>query len=339
MWLYVPNIPEPASLSAEASSVSISESGWFCHPFSLWVLSSGKPTQQASSQLEWKKVPWIERLWPTISRPSMAERYADAWILSLRDSLASPQASQDSAEEPTTSAGSGRMSGGSSERPELGGCSLKTCPVCSLPTDSSLDAYVAGLIDGEGSIVLTRSAKLRASVQVRMSTKATNLISILAGYGGTAGIEQRDPRPNTSAIALWRIASWDAACFLRRILPHLRLKRAQAEIVLSLHPLGDRPERNAKTKWDAERLATWEAAREKMVALNARGQTTPDPSVVAQLVGRRWISRVVEAPGVERWEPFSATWTRAGSVRNGIVSQRQPSVPRTSEIVGSCWLP
>lgn len=35
----------------------------------------------------------------------------------------------------------------------------------------------------------------------------------------------------------------------------------------------------------------------------------------------------------------SGTWHRAGSLRNGTVSPREPSVPRTSAIVGSCSLP
>ena len=142
MWLHVPNL-EQASPSAEGSSGSTWESGWFCRPFALWVLSSGKPTQLPSSLLEWRKVPWIALLYSTISRPSTAERGAAAWISSLRGSLAREIPSP--ADEPalTTSAGSGERSGESFARLELDTSSSRTFPVCS-PLPETLSAKSSG---------------------------------------------------------------------------------------------------------------------------------------------------------------------------------------------------
>ncbi|MDB4311935.1 hypothetical protein N9937_00755 [bacterium] len=37
------------------------------------------------------------------------------------------------------------------------------------------------------------------------------------------------------------------------------------------------------------------------------------------------------------WEPFSGTWPKAGSMRNGTVYQRQPLVPHIEEIGSGFW--
>lgn len=58
-------------------------------PTALWVTSSGTPTQRPASWRGWRTRPWIALLSGTISRPSMADRGAAAWILSLAATPAS----------------------------------------------------------------------------------------------------------------------------------------------------------------------------------------------------------------------------------------------------------
>lgn len=125
MWLFV---PEPSSPSARDTVDSSAESLSLTPAFDLWLLSSGKPTRLQSSQVEWSKVPWMHVLSGTIWNPSSANRSADAWISSLRDSLARAPASPASDEESKTSDGSGLRSGGSRSSSEPPSSSSRTSP-------------------------------------------------------------------------------------------------------------------------------------------------------------------------------------------------------------------
>lgn len=131
MWLYV---PPPSSPSAPDTAGWSSASALLSLEFVVWVLSSGKPSPQRSSQVEWSTVPWIHVLSTTIWNPSMAERTATAWISSLPVSPARAPASPGSASASPTSAGSGRKSGASRKRLTPVGSSGRTSPVSSLLT-------------------------------------------------------------------------------------------------------------------------------------------------------------------------------------------------------------
>ena len=99
-WLYV---PESAASSLGCASPSET-------PTAAWATSSGKPSPQPPSWHGWKTRPWIARLSGTISRPSMADRGVAEWISSLPVSPASHGVSPGSAQEPTTTDGSGPTS-------------------------------------------------------------------------------------------------------------------------------------------------------------------------------------------------------------------------------------
>lgn len=131
MWLYV---PPPSSPSAPDTAGWSSASALLSLEFVVWVLSSGKPSPQRSSQVEWSKVPWIHVLSMTIWNPSMAERTATAWISSLPVSPARAPASQESDSASSTNAGSGRKSGASRKKRTPAGSSVRTSPVSSLLT-------------------------------------------------------------------------------------------------------------------------------------------------------------------------------------------------------------
>lgn len=110
-WIYVPSLSAPESEDSSSASDSPSEVEY--EPF---VMSSGKLTRRPLSWRGWKTRPWIERLYGTISRPSMALRGAESWISSLRDSPASPSARPARSSSSETLDGSGLISSASFAR-------------------------------------------------------------------------------------------------------------------------------------------------------------------------------------------------------------------------------
>lgn len=103
-------------------------------------------------------------------------------------------------------------------------------------------AYTAGLLDGEGSIVIavskpTEKNKLRTkSHWLQVSITNTNreiidwLLSTFGGHisDGTKSISRNKQRPTWN----WRITSRKARDFLMKILPYLKIKRMHAEIAI-----------------------------------------------------------------------------------------------------------
>lgn len=137
-WLYVPGL---ADLNSECE-LRLEETSVWC------VTSSGKPTQQPLSWRGWKIRPWIARLSGTISRPSMAARGVASWIVSLRESRASPTASPESALDTQTNAHFGPNSCVSSENASQRSSSSKTRQISFTTSDlfgASYGAWVSSL--------------------------------------------------------------------------------------------------------------------------------------------------------------------------------------------------
>ncbi|KKM71454.1 hypothetical protein LCGC14_1430370, partial [marine sediment metagenome] len=138
---------------------------------------------------------------------------------SARDSPASPSPSPGDSAGPTTSGTSGPRLSESFVRYDRASASWRTSPDSSAP--NPFDAYVAGLIDGEGCISIGRSkmksgAFYTARVDVGM-TKALDLLKQLkAVYGGTINRTRRATAKRATAYA-WRIFGVPAATFLLRI--------------------------------------------------------------------------------------------------------------------------
>lgn len=113
------------------------------------------------------------------------------------------------------------------------------------------DAYTAGLLDGDGSIGLyLRSTYIQVQVHITLQDLET-LEWVQSLYGGTI---QKMPTINA-----WRPS--DRVGFLCKILPYLRIKKAQAELVLEYRSISgyNRPALEEKIAY---------AQRSKM--LNAR---------------------------------------------------------------------
>lgn len=113
-------------------------------------------------------------------------------------------------------------------------------------TDIAIDAYIAGLIDGEGSfgvwIYVSRQSKrpegshyLRRYVTVSNTHEPT--IRWLHGEcgGHVVRIKRHDPRHKPG----WQLYVHDkqAVVLALRVLPYLRIKRRQAEIIVEISQL------------------------------------------------------------------------------------------------------
>jgi hypothetical protein len=106
------------------------------------------------------------------------------------------------------------------------------------PTEVDL-AYAAGIIDGEGSICVARriNKRVRPSYETRVEVGMADEEVILWLYTRFGGTLQR---PFHYRKAKWRTCfRWicrgrDSAIFLRKILPHLKLKRIRAEYAITL---------------------------------------------------------------------------------------------------------
>lgn len=131
-------------------------------------------------------------------------------------------------------------------------------------------AYMAGIFDGEGSIVLharnwahCKSIGLKAMVSntyvpllnwMRERTKV-----------GYVHVHQRGEGNGWKDMGVWQINAEAAESFLRQLLPFLIVKRAQAELALSFQERIRVPALKAQREWQAEYL-------ERMRELNRRGR-------------------------------------------------------------------
>ncbi len=103
-WLFVPGLEDSSSESPSPSETGIE----------VCVSLSGTLSPRRLSWHGWKRRSWIRHLYGTISRRFVADRGADSWISSLRDTRASRSASQESDAAERILATCGRMSRGSS---------------------------------------------------------------------------------------------------------------------------------------------------------------------------------------------------------------------------------
>lgn len=154
---------------------------------------------------------------------------------------------------------------------------------------TNANAYLAGLIDGEGCIHLdTPGRTYRARVSIGMSAPALALLTELqATWGGTIYCA----RPATSrwaAAYTWHLTGDPAAALLTAVRPFLRLKQQQADLALEVERLRTAlPLRfpNGKTKkqraWSEETRSACEEIKQQMHALNAKGPRAPAPTVEA----------------------------------------------------------
>ena len=97
-----------------------------------------------------------------------------------------------------------------------------------------LDAYFAGLIDGEGTIaVYTFSTGIiRPVIKVDMTCKKT-ILALHAHFGGYMGVKKIENIPNRKPQWHWEVTFKKSIEVCKKIRPYLITKSENADIVLS----------------------------------------------------------------------------------------------------------
>ena len=101
--------------------------------------------------------------------------------------------------------------------------------------------YLAGFIDGEGYVGIARhkNGKGRGmyySPQISVYNSDPEVLFMLQRWTGlgSVNVHQREDKPAHHRIGLtWRIGGAKAKELLTEILPHLQIKRKQAELLIS----------------------------------------------------------------------------------------------------------
>lgn len=125
-------------------------------------------------------------------------------------------------------------------------------------------AYLAGIVDGEGSIFIAKnSARLQGSYTLRLSVTSTDRVLIdwiHARFGGNT-CSQRKPNRWSPAYH-WRLSGPHAKQLLEAIGPYLVIKRVKADwaiafqqsrLGIGVHPLA--PGKIAEYRWFKKELS------------------------------------------------------------------------------------
>ena len=133
-------------------------------------------------------------------------------------------------------------------------------------------AYLAGVLDGEGTFIIRRGRDATHGYKFQAVVRVTNtsweLIAWLhATFGGNV-VRERDRRPNRKPCWLWSLDGGTLVVpVVQQVLPYLRVKRRQAEVVLEFYkvrnPFGKRV---SYGEW-----ARRAALREDLCLLNRKG--------------------------------------------------------------------
>src|ERR1700756_2351793 len=172
-------------------------------------------------------------------------------------------------------------------------CFSKTCRVCSLPPDDNPIAYAAGIFDGEGSLIIcsttTRGRTRYWPMLVVQMAKPQGLNVLRATFGGRLTTVKR-ALPNHAAMLRWEQSGVGSLCPLLHMLPFLRVKRQQAEILIKMLQREWPASTNGRgIRWEPEVSAEWAKAKVQIELLNRRGIAVTDGSI-AQRVGDQWMT-------------------------------------------------
>mgnify|MGYP001596051426 FL=1 len=99
-------------------------------------------------------------------------------------------------------------------------------------------AYFAGLFDGDGSVAMYASrGRPTPSEQVHITNIDTRVLSRARELFGGRVVPHTPSRMSRQATWRWYVCGMRAERFLRAIVPHLKIKKVQAEIYLSTRHL------------------------------------------------------------------------------------------------------
>lgn len=134
-------------------------------------------------------------------------------------------------------------------------------------------AYTAGIIDGEGCIIIhiqsrTNTSKVGYQAKVFVGNTSEELIRWLArNYGGKAYFEA-NKNAKRKDIWRWVITGNKVLTFLELVYPYLRLKKAQAELAINFQKV----RRGKGHPFTEDELGLAKMQKALMNGLNKRGK-------------------------------------------------------------------
>ena len=151
--------------------------------------------------------------------------------------------------------------------------------------DKFLLAYIAGLWDGEGSFMLIRTGKVSPRTGMRECVATAQICMAINGrqekvlkllkemYDGCL-FEIKDPpskNMNAKSVIMWRVAAQKARLFAKDLLPYLRMKKRQAEILIEYTEIKER-NRKAGSRWTVINEKERQLLVDEIHTLNHRGK-------------------------------------------------------------------
>jgi hypothetical protein len=203
---------------------------------------------------------------------------------------------------------------------------------------SQINAYAAGLIDGEGCISIAgyknkTGNTYAARIDVGMSSKARPVLAWLQQHFGGSIRKTRDQSERWEEAYAWAVFGKGAHTFLLAVQPYLILKAEQARLAVRLQ------EMIAESGWTSEARRRGETIRQRMQELNRKGPDTSSiaPGWFARLAGGIWVTPQSDMFTDLGWASFSQTWLRAGMVRRGAAYPLPVAERPIAEIESSLW--
>lgn len=200
-------------------------------------------------------------------------------------------------------------------------------------------AYAAGLVDGEGCILIQHTKQTYCHlVTIGMTSKARPLLNRMqASWGGRVKIARKATERWDEAHA-WTVAGAEATGFLQDIQPYLVLKVEQARIALLIAQIrSELPPRwehrpDGQRSWTDEGRRRCATLKAYMHQLNAKGQPPSEMppqggKFLARRVGDQWLTDQAEMFSDLGWGQFLGRWPASGSVRNGIAYEHPTLAP------------
>lgn len=194
-------------------------------------------------------------------------------------------------------------------------------------TNQSIDAYAAGLIDGEGCIYLQKNRQGKSftiCVEIGMAAKALHLLrSMQVQYGGSIVLTRPATERWQAAWAL-TIFSTQAVKMLKALLPYLRLKEEQAQLAIRAWEIRGALEsaQDGRKMWTEEAHNRVLRIKQRISELNLKGpqplETIPQGGrLFALRAGGQWVSPQRTLFDDLQWQPFSESWPTAGLIVSG----------------------
>lgn len=145
-----------------------------------------------------------------------------------------------------------------------------------MPTDPPTLAYLAGLLDGEGTVGINRVKSAKAKnpshfPHLMIANSYEPVVRWLGEIGGSVDVHRPSThKSNWKTSYRWRLHGKNAETFVRAVRPYLRIKHEQADVILELAAIRGKNNVPHGTLTEAQ-VNEREALKMRINELNRRG--------------------------------------------------------------------